>query len=152
VKPLFGYGTFRKAAWREAILGAQYPAQPATLPGYRRVACASGYLSLRETVMDVGLVEGILIELDEVGWRVADAWEEVPIYHRVEVAVNTMHGCVDAVAYFCLDATHVRPIEDDRLALLTDAEVEASIEIFAAKMRRIRAVGDAPASGDDQQA
>ena len=145
MKPLFGYGTFRNAAWREAILGAWYRAQPATLRGYRRVATGSGYLSLRETVMDVGLVEGALIELDAVGWRIADAWEEVPKYQRVEVNVNTMHGPVDAIAYFCADAIHERPVEGDRLALLTDAEVESSIEIFAARMRHIRRFSDPPA-------
>ncbi len=92
MKPLFGYGTFRKSAWRCAILGAEYPAQPATLRGYRRIACASGYLSLRETLFDVALVNGALIELDEIGWQIADRWEEVPKYQRVDVVVNTMHG------------------------------------------------------------
>jgi len=73
VTRLFGYGTFRKTAWRNAILGAEYPAQPATLRGYRRTATESGYLSLRETVFDVRLVPGVLIDLDEIGWRIADA-------------------------------------------------------------------------------
>jgi gamma-glutamylcyclotransferase (GGCT)/AIG2-like uncharacterized protein YtfP len=138
MKPLFGYGTFRKAVWRDAILGAQYRAQPATLRGYRRIGCGSGYLSLRETVVDVGLIEGVLIELDELGWQIADRWEEVPKYHRVEVSVNTMHGPVDAFAYFCTDSSHARPVDDDRLALLTDAEVEASIEHFAPIARALR--------------
>ena len=138
MKPLFGYGTFRKAAWRERILGAPYPAQPATLRGYRRIACGSGYLSLRETLVDVGLIEGVLIELDEVGWRVADAWEEVPKYRRVDVPVNTMNGPVDASTYVCADDTDATPVDDDRFATITDAEVEASIAWFERVVRHLR--------------
>jgi len=138
VKSLFGYGTFRKTAWRIAILGADYPAQPATLRGYRRIACASGYLSLRETLFDVGLVHGVLIELDDVGWRVADAWEEVPKYVATPVTVNSMDGPVDAPTYLCANDEGATPVDDDRLALLSDAEVEASIEFFEKRMRHIR--------------
>jgi gamma-glutamylcyclotransferase (GGCT)/AIG2-like uncharacterized protein YtfP len=138
VKPLFGYGTFRRTAWRNAILGADYPAQPATLRGYRRVACASGYLSLRETLFEVGLVHGVLIELDDIGWSVADSWEEVPLYRRVDVVVNSMRGQIDASAYLCFDGTATEPVDDDRLALIPDADVEAAIARFAHRMRTIR--------------
>jgi len=134
---LFGYGTFRKTAWRNAILGAEYPAQPATLRGYRRVATGSGYLSLRESLFDVALVEGVLIALDPAGWQIADAWEEVPKYTRVEVVVNTMHGPVAALTYICVESAGP-PVDGDAPALLTDAEVEAAIEKFSATMRRIR--------------
>jgi gamma-glutamylcyclotransferase (GGCT)/AIG2-like uncharacterized protein YtfP len=135
---LFGYGTFRRTAWRNAILGAEYPAQPATLRGYRRIACASGYLSLRETLFDVGLVHGVLVELDDVGWRVADAWEEVPKYVATPVTVNSMDGPVDALAYLFANDEGATPVDDDRLALLTDAEVESSIKFFEKEMRYLR--------------
>jgi gamma-glutamylcyclotransferase (GGCT)/AIG2-like uncharacterized protein YtfP len=138
VKPLFGYGTFRRTAWRNAILGADYPAQPATLRGYRRIACASGYLSLRETLFDVGLIAGVLVELDELAWEIADRWEEVPKYSRIDVVVSTMSGPVEATAYVCSDDSGAAPVDDDRLALITDAEVEASIEKFGAVMRAVR--------------
>jgi gamma-glutamylcyclotransferase (GGCT)/AIG2-like uncharacterized protein YtfP len=138
MKPLFGYGTFRKAAWRERILGAQYPAQPATLRGFRRIACASGYLSLRETLFEVSLIEGVLIELDELGWRIADAWEEVPKYRRADVVVNTMDGPVDAWTYLCADDTGAVPVDDDRFALIADAEVETSIAWFERIVREMR--------------
>ena len=138
MKPLFGYGTFRRTAWRNAILGADYPAQPATLRGYRRIACAAGYLSLRETLVDVGLIHGALIALDEIGWLVADGWEEVPKYRRIDVVVNTMDGPVEAAAYVCSDDTGSTPVDDDRLALITDADVEASIATFGPMMRAIR--------------
>lgn len=141
---LFGYGTFRKAAWRNAILGAEYSAQPATLRGYRRIAVASGYLSLRETVFDVRLVPGVLIDLDEIGWRIADAWEEVPKYRRVDVVVNTMGGAVEAGAYICSRDDGATPVDDDCYALISDAAVEASIETFGPMMRRLRRDDEAP--------
>ncbi|HEY6235430.1 MAG TPA: gamma-glutamylcyclotransferase family protein [Candidatus Elarobacter sp.] len=140
MKPLFGSGTFRKAPWRERILGAAYPARPATLRGHRRIACASGYLSLRETVFEVGLIEGVLIELDELGWRIADTWEEVPRYRRADVVVNTMDGPLQAWTYVCADDTGAVPVDDDRFALITDAEVEASIAWFEPVMRALRRV------------
>lgn len=136
--PLFGYGTFRRTAWRAAILGAEYPAQPATLRGYRRIACASGYLSLRETLFDVGLVHGVLIELDEIGWSIADRWEEVPKYVRTPVVVNSMHGPVDALTYVCRDADEPTPVDDDCFAIISDADVDASIETFGPTMRALR--------------
>jgi gamma-glutamylcyclotransferase (GGCT)/AIG2-like uncharacterized protein YtfP len=138
VTQLFGYGTFRKTAWRTAILGAEYPAQPATLRGYRRVATESGYLSLRESLFDVALIEGVLVELDELGWRIADAWEEVPKYQRAPVVVNTMHGPVAALTYICAESAGP-PVDGDAPALIADAEVEASIEIFQTTVRRLRA-------------
>ena len=138
MKPLFGYGTFRKAAWRNAILGAEYPAQPATLRGYRRIACASGYLSLRETLFDVGLVNGALIEIDAIGWEIADRWEEVPTYRRHDVVVNTMSGPAEAMTYVCADDSGATPVDDDRFALTADAAVEASIREFDMIVRLIR--------------
>ena len=138
MKPLFGYGTFRNAAWRSRILGAEYPAQPATLRGYRRITCGSGYLSLRETLLDVGLIQGVLVELDELGWRIADAWEEVPKYRRTDVVVNTMDGPAEAWTYVCADNTDATPVDDDRFATISDAEVEASIAWFDRVVRKLR--------------
>ena len=135
---LFGYGTFRKTAWRCAILGAEYPCEPATLAGWRRVAVASGYLSLRETVVALAPVPGVLLELDDVGRRIADAWEEVPAYTLVDVVVNTMRGPVAALTYVCNDEHDAIPVDDDRFALLPDADVEASIALFAPTMRWFR--------------
>ena len=136
--PLFGYGTFRKTAWRNAILGAEYHAQPATLRGYRRIATVSGYLSLRETVIEMQLVHGVLIELDAIGWKVADAWEEVPKYRRIDVVVNTMDGRTKAQTYVATEGGSTMVVDDDCHALLTDTEVEDAIAFFFRQMRFIR--------------
>ncbi|HEY0614565.1 MAG TPA: gamma-glutamylcyclotransferase family protein [Candidatus Elarobacter sp.] len=128
--PLFGYGTFRNAAWREAIFERDHAARPARLQGYRKVACASGYLSLQRSDDPGAQVEGVLIELDEAGWELADAWEEVPKYRRIAVVVETAGGAVEATTYVCADDRGAVPVDDERLALHSEAEVDAAIRRF----------------------
>ncbi len=155
MKPLFAYGTLRGAAWRERILGARYPVRAATLRGYRRVANASGYLSLRATGEPADAAAGVLIALDALGWRIADAWEDVAVeypsgaagarsdvtlYRRVEVTVETADGPLAATAYVCPDEAGA-PVDDERLALRADDEVEAAIAAFVPRMRALRAPG-----------
>jgi gamma-glutamylcyclotransferase (GGCT)/AIG2-like uncharacterized protein YtfP len=99
--PLFGYGTFHNPAWRRAILGADYPARAAQLHGWRRAVLASGYLTLiRDERHSAPPVAGVLLDLDDAGWRIADAWEEVPRYHRIAVRVESARGSVAAIARF----------------------------------------------------
>jgi gamma-glutamylcyclotransferase (GGCT)/AIG2-like uncharacterized protein YtfP len=137
--PLFVYGTLRDDGWRRAILGAEYPAVPATLAGWRRIATASGYLTIRRTLprLDVAPVEGALIVLDAVGCEVADAWEEAR-YERVDCSVNTMDGVVEAIVYVCAEDDEAMPVDDRRLTLLSDPHVEAAIASFESTMRAIR--------------
>ena len=73
-----------------------------------------------------------------IGWSVADAWEEVPKYQRIDVLVNSMAGPVDAQTYICSDDSGATPVDDDRFALLSDLEVQASISLFEPVMRRLR--------------
>lgn len=137
MKPLFGYGTLAHPAWRRAILGADYPARAARLHGWRRIALASGYLSLVPSPH--GIVEGVVIDLDRTGWLIADAWEEVPRYARIEATAHTEGGPLDAVIYVCEGETGGIPFEGDRFALLDDREVERSIGAFAPQMLALRA-------------
>jgi gamma-glutamylcyclotransferase (GGCT)/AIG2-like uncharacterized protein YtfP len=137
--PLFGYGTFRHPRWRYEILGASYPWEHAALRGWQRVTLpAYEYLSIRES--EFGVVDGVLIELDEVGWRVADAWEEVPKYVRVPVEVRTANGLVEARSYvFAGSHEGAVPLEDDgMLAAIPDRDVERSIVAFARIREEIR--------------
>lgn len=155
MKPLFAYGTLRDDAWREALLGARYPARPALLRGYLRVANASGYLSLRATGNPADTASGVLIDLDDIGWRVADAWEdaavtysgngeatsaEAVLYGRTDVRAETPDGAVEATAYVCPDDAG-DPVTDDQLTLRPDAEVEAAIAAFVPQMRALRYSG-----------
>jgi gamma-glutamylcyclotransferase (GGCT)/AIG2-like uncharacterized protein YtfP len=134
VRPLFGYGTFRKPAWRDAIFRAVYPARAATLHGWRRTATSAGYLSIART--PGAAVAGVLIDLDADGWAIADAWEDVPRYERVAVTVEADGGAVDAIVYVCVDrdaAVTILDDDDERCALLDDAAVEAAIRRFSAE-------------------
>lgn len=126
---LFAYGTLRRAAWRRAVLGGEYPATPATLAGWRRVALASGYLSVRRE--PDARVAGILLTLDERGRRRADAWEDVPRYVAVPVVVRTARGDEAAEVYVCDEPCARDDVPEVRDALLDDAAVERAIAAFA---------------------
>ncbi|MGD0053200.1 MAG: gamma-glutamylcyclotransferase family protein [Vulcanimicrobiaceae bacterium] len=137
MKPLFAYGTLRRTERRRALLGEDYAAEPATLAGWERVALPGGYLSLRQR--RGGLVRGSLVALDAAGWAIADAWEEVPSYRRVEVRVATARGPVRAQTYVrpAFDAPAVE--DDDRDAALDDAAVDAAIARFEPAAAALRA-------------
>ena len=133
--PLFAYGSLCDPVWRCEILGAEYPWEPATVVGWQRVTLLSyGYLSIRESAYNV--VDGVLVELDEIGWRIADAWEEVPKYVRVPVEARTTTGLVAARTYVIRGRSdEAQRFEDDTLlAAIPRHEVDASIAVF----RRIR--------------
>ncbi len=78
------------------------------------------------TVLDVGRVNGVLIELDERGWA-----DRRPLGRGAGVPADRRDGQHDAragrrrAAYICADDAGAAPVDDDRLALLADAEVEA---------------------------
>jgi gamma-glutamylcyclotransferase (GGCT)/AIG2-like uncharacterized protein YtfP len=140
VSPLFAYGTFGDPAWRRAILSADYPAQPAQVRGWSRVALGSGYLSV---VPDANAVlHGTLIGLDTLGWRIADAWEEVPRYARAEVVAIAEDGEIGALMY--VHASEIgegaAPFAGNAFAALPAPQVEAAIARFAAQMRALRAM------------
>jgi gamma-glutamylcyclotransferase (GGCT)/AIG2-like uncharacterized protein YtfP len=137
--PLFGYGTFRDPEWRRAILGADYPWEPAMLRGWQRVTFpAYAYLSIRESPYE--MVEGVLVELDETGWRVADAWEEVPKYVRIPVEARTAGDLVTARSYvFAGSHDDAVPLGDDAvLASIPRRDVERSIRAFEKTRDAIR--------------
>jgi gamma-glutamylcyclotransferase (GGCT)/AIG2-like uncharacterized protein YtfP len=140
--PLFAYGTLRRTAWRRALLGADYTAQPATLHGWERVALPRGYLSLRQAPQ--ARTEGVLLVLDALGWRIADAWEEVPVYRRVAVTVATeTQPRVRAQVYVC-PAPFAPRADAQRDALLDDDAVDAAIAAFAPTMLALRAAQTVP--------
>lgn len=146
MRPLFGYGTFCRRAWRRTLFGADYAVEPATLAGWRRAAVPSGYLSI---VPDPSAsVRGVAIVLDAAGWAIADAWEDVPLYRRTAVEVTTERGPLSALTYVYAHAGDIdaTPIADHVLALVDDAAVEAALARFAPRMHTIRAAFGAGAT------
>ncbi len=49
-----------------------------------------------------------------------------------------MDGAVDAIVYVCAEDGDATAVDDDRLALLSRAHVDAAIASFEATMRAIR--------------
>jgi hypothetical protein len=133
---LFGYGTFRDPRWRRGILGAEYPARAATVRGWSAVALPSGYLSA--IAHPDAMLAGVLIDLDEVGWQIADAWEEVPRYRRTPVVAETGDAVVPATMYV-VPGVAGTTVAAETCATLDEAAVTRAIGAFAATMRAIRA-------------
>jgi hypothetical protein len=139
VTPLFGYGTFCRPDWRRAILGAEYPAVPARVHGWRRTATPSGYLSLVPAAADAAPVAGALIELDATGWAIADAWEEVPLYARIAVVAHASARTVAATMYVYAEPERTVAVPGEPLTLLDERAVAAAIAAFGPTMEALRA-------------
>ncbi|MGD8330422.1 MAG: gamma-glutamylcyclotransferase [Acidobacteriota bacterium] len=89
---LFVYGELCKPTVLLAVIGRVPSAEPALLPGYRRILDRdSGYF--RAEPRDHGVVAGLLLAaLDDVEMATLDEFENVGggEYHRVEVEVKTL--------------------------------------------------------------
>ena len=95
---LFAYGTLRDREYQGALFDRTVPARPATLPGWRAVVADGGYLTIVPAAGDE--VAGDLLTLDDAALAIADAWEDVPLYRRVGVAVRPADGtAVNAQVY-----------------------------------------------------
>jgi gamma-glutamylcyclotransferase (GGCT)/AIG2-like uncharacterized protein YtfP len=94
----FSYGTLLDPEYQRELFGRAVPTEPATLDGWRAVFTESGYLTI---VPDAGgSVRGALVTVDERELAICDAWEDVPLYARVDVRVRGHDGTpVDTWAY-----------------------------------------------------
>jgi gamma-glutamylcyclotransferase (GGCT)/AIG2-like uncharacterized protein YtfP len=94
----FSYGTLLDPEYQRELFGRAVPTTPATLPGWRAVFTESGYLTI---VPDPsGAARGALVDVDARELAICDAWEDVPLYARVDVRVRRDDGAtVDTWAY-----------------------------------------------------
>ncbi len=94
----FSYGTLLDPEYQRELFGRAVPTTPATLAGWRAVFTESGYLTI---VRDpAASARGALVEVDERELAICDAWEDVPLYARVDVRVERDDGAnVDTWAY-----------------------------------------------------
>ena len=83
---------------QQALFGRQISGVAATLSGWA-VYCsdADGFLFIRPNAE--GTVAGVIISLDDRELEIADAWEDVPLYHREIVSVMSEAGDCEAWAY-----------------------------------------------------
>jgi len=98
---LFVYGTLRDPEYRLALFDRALPARPALLADWVAVMAETGYLTLLSAPGES--VSGELLALDDAALALADAWEEVPVYERRQVAARDADGNV-VTAY-----VYVRP-------------------------------------------
>ena len=95
---LFVYGTLCDSRIQQALFGRQISGVAATLSGWS-VYCsdADGFLFIRPNAE--GTVAGVIISLDDRELEIADAWEDVPLYHREIVTVVSEAGNCETWAY-----------------------------------------------------
>jgi len=82
----FAYGTLLDPEYQRELFGRAVPTAPATLAGWRAVFTESGYLTI--VPHSGGSVRGALVTVDDRELAICDAWEDVPLYARVDVRVE----------------------------------------------------------------
>jgi gamma-glutamylcyclotransferase (GGCT)/AIG2-like uncharacterized protein YtfP len=87
---IFSYGTLRDPQYQRALFDCTMPTRPATLAGWQVVVHEGGFLTLVAAPGEV--VSGDLVALDDDALAIADAWEEVPLYHRLRAEATTADG------------------------------------------------------------
>jgi gamma-glutamylcyclotransferase (GGCT)/AIG2-like uncharacterized protein YtfP len=93
----FSYGTLLDPAYQRELFGRSVPTTPATLDDWLAVFTESGYLTI---VPRAGArVAGALVTVDERELAICDAWEDVPLYRRVDVTVVAAGERVATWAY-----------------------------------------------------
>lgn len=129
--PLFAYGTLRDPDFQRELFGRTLPIEPARLADFIVLSTGGGYLAAVPRAGES--VEGSLLTLDSTAYAVADAWEDLTVYARVEtVAVCADERRVPCCVYVRPGASGV-PVADGRLADRPRADVIADIRRFRAE-------------------
>ncbi len=127
--PLFVFGTLRDRAVLRALFGREPRIRSAVLGGHRTCIAPDGYLCL---LSDAGSeVDGSLLDLSIEELRVADQWEEVPLYARRRCHVRTGSGVEEAFYY---ERTLEAP--DPAPTGMTSAHPEEDVVALADSLRR----------------
>jgi gamma-glutamylcyclotransferase (GGCT)/AIG2-like uncharacterized protein YtfP len=128
MRDLFAYATLRDAEVRARLFGGAVCAEPATLEGWQVVEAADAWFNI---VPEPGAVtHGMLLQLSPEHWRLADAFEEVPLYRRHAVTVRRGNGeTVEALLYRRDDAPG-NPVRDGRLSALPRDALLAMVDAF----------------------
>jgi gamma-glutamylcyclotransferase (GGCT)/AIG2-like uncharacterized protein YtfP len=125
--PLFAYGTLRDADYQRALFDRTYPMRPATVTGFIVLSTGGGYLAA--TPRESGSISGAIVELDAAGYAIADAWEDLRVYARIEVEANGEDGPQRCLMYVRPD-TGGELVADERTADLPRADVFNDIARF----------------------
>lgn len=130
IRPLFAYGTLRDAEFQRELFGRSFPMDDARVAGFAVVSTAGGYLA---AIAKPGAsVAGALVHLDAAAYAIADAWEDMSVYERIETRADVPGGRSCACFMYVRTGAHGPPVADGRLADRSRTEVIADIRRFRA--------------------
>ncbi len=127
----FSYGTLLDPEYQRELFGRSVPTAPATLPDWQAVFTATGYLTI---VPQPGAdVRGALVTVDERELAICDAWEEVPLYERVDVRALDARGSAIATWAYVRAVVAGEPAPPGVLARAARADIIRTIRRFRAE-------------------
>jgi gamma-glutamylcyclotransferase (GGCT)/AIG2-like uncharacterized protein YtfP len=125
---LFAYATLRDDDVRTRLFGEPIKGEPVMLKGWQVVETADAYFNIAPEPGAVA--HGALLHLSPEQWRLADAFEDVPLYRRHPVTVRRANGeDVEAQLYRRDDAPG-KPVRDGRLSTLPRDALMAMVDAF----------------------
>jgi gamma-glutamylcyclotransferase (GGCT)/AIG2-like uncharacterized protein YtfP len=130
VRPLFAYGTLRDPDYQRELFGRTYQMHRAWVAGYIARVSRSGYLAAAPRLG--ALIDGAIVEIDAAGLAVADAWEDLDVYDRIEIDAQRADGRIVRCWIYVIADVDGPPVVDARLADRTRAEIIADIRRFRA--------------------
>jgi len=133
--PLFAYGTLRDPEYQRELFERTFPQRPAQVRGYAVVSTGGGYLAAAPRPGET--IAGVLVELDLAAYAVADAWEDLTVYERIEVTAYGRGERLERCFMYVQPSALGKPVMDGRRSDRARADVIADI-------RRFRASADCP--------
>ncbi|HEU0096699.1 MAG TPA: gamma-glutamylcyclotransferase family protein [Rhizomicrobium sp.] len=125
---LFAYATLRDDEVRTRLFGEAVTGEPAALEGWQVVETSDAYFNI---VPEPGAVtEGVLLHLSPEQWRLADAFEEVPLYRRNSVTARRADGETVEAQLYRRDNAPGKPVRDGRLSALPREALLAMVDAF----------------------
>ena len=128
--PLFAYGTLRDAEYQRELFGRDFPMRRARVTGYVVVSTPGGYLAAAARAG--AHIDGALVELDAAAYAVADAWEDLTVYERIQTEARGDDGPSQPCFLYIVPGARGEPVADGRLADRARAAVIADIRRFRA--------------------
>ncbi len=133
IRPLFAYGTLRDAEYQRELFGRSYPMEDARVAGFVVVSTGRGYLAA--TARCGAAVAGALVHLDAAAYAIADDWEDLGVYARIETHADLPDGRTCACFMYVQTGARGTPVGDGRLADRPRADVIADIRRFRGARR-----------------
>jgi len=126
--PLFAYGTLRDPDYQRELFDRTYHMHRAFVADYIVTHSPTGYLA---AVPRAGnLIDGAIVEIDAAGLEVADAWEDLDVYDRIEVDAYLPDGRERRCYMYVAANPAATVLGDASLRDRTRAEIIADIRRF----------------------